>query len=192
MLNYPTLTTERLILNQIQPADIPEIVSYAGNSNITDNTRTMPHPYFEEDAIAWMNMANQGFKAMNLFMFAIRLKESKAFIGGIGLTLEVADNRAELGYWVAEPFWNNGYTTEAVQSILKFGFEEIDLNKIIAVYLTTNEASGKVMVKNGMIKEGEFKDHDVKRGHTIADGKYVSLIQYRLLKSEYELFKVER
>jgi len=42
------------------------------------------------------------------------------------------------------------------------------------------------MVKNGMVKEGEFKDHDVKKDHTVADGKYVSLIQYRLLKSEYE------
>lgn len=186
MENFPELETERLILDQIVTTDIPKIVKYAGNIKIVDTTRTMPHPYFEEDAISWIHMANQGFRQKDNFIFAIRKKANKTFMGGIGLTLNVENNRAELGYWIAEPFWNEGYTTEAVKVILKFGFEELKLNKIIAEYLTTNEASGKVMIKNGMIKEAEFKDHDVKRGYTIEDNKYVSLIQYRLTKPEYE------
>jgi len=164
MKYFPKLDSDRLILNQSKPSDIPEIVAYAGNLKIVENTRTMPHPYYEEDAIAWINMANQGFKAKNNFIFAIRFKKTQALIGGIGLTLDIENNRAELGYWLAEKFWNKGFTTEAVQTILKFGFEQLKLNKIVAVYLTTNQASGKVMIKNGMIKEGEFKDHDVKRG----------------------------
>ncbi len=186
MKDFPKLLSGRLILDQIKPSDIPEIVAYAGNIKIVENTRTMPHPYFEEDAISWMNMANQGFKAKNNYIFAIRLKETQKLIGGIGLTLDVDNNRAELGYWLAEKFWNNGLTTEAVKTILKFGFEQLKLNKVVAVYLTTNEASGKVMLKNGMVKEGEFKDHDKKRGSHIKENKYVSLIQYRMLRSEYE------
>ena len=189
MKEFPKLDSDRLILNQTKPSDIPEIVVYAGNLKIVENTRTMPHPYYEEDAIAWINMANQGFKAKNNFIFAIRFKKTQALIGGIGLTLDIENNRAELGYWLAEKFWNKGFTTEAVQAILKFGFEQLKLNKIVAVYLTTNQASGKVMIKNGMIKEGEFKDHDVKRGSSIADNDYVSLMQYRMLKGEYEDFK---
>ena len=192
MEEFPKLVTKRLILNQIKPADISDIVSYAGNIKIVENTRTMPHPYREEDAISWMNMANQGFKNKDNYMFAMRFRDTHAFIGGIGLTLDIQNNRAELGYWLAEGFWNLGFTTEAVQAILQFGFEELNLNKILAVYITTNAASGKVMIKNGMVKEGEFKDHDIKKDHTIADDQYVSLIQYRMLKSEYELFKVER
>ncbi len=186
MKHFPKLETERLILDQIKPEDIPKIVVYAGNIKITENTRSMPHPYFEEDAISWLHMLNQGFKNKDNFIFAIRTKVDEAFMGGIGLTLNVKNNRAELGYWIAEPFWNKGYTTEAVKAILKFGFEELYLNKITAEYLTTNEASGKVMIKNGMIKEGELKDHDVKKDHTIEDGLYVSLVQYRLTKQEYE------
>jgi RimJ/RimL family protein N-acetyltransferase len=188
MKGFPKLVSERLILDQINPADIPEIVSYAGNIKIVETTRTMPHPYFEEDAIAWMNSANQGFKAKNNYILAIRLKETLKLIGGIGLTLDVENNRAELGYWLAEEFWNKGFTTEAVQAILKFGFEQLKLNKVSAVYLTTNQASGKVMQKNGMVKEGEFKDHDVKRGFTVKKNEYVSLIQYRMLKTEYKSF----
>lgn len=189
MKDFPKLVSDRLLLDQIKPSDIPEIVAYAGNIKIVENTRTMPHPYLEEDAIAWMNMANEGFKAKNNYIFAIRFKDSQAFMGGIGLTLDVANNRAELGYWLAEEFWNKGFTTEAVHTILKFGFEQLKLNKVVAVYLTTNKASGRVIIKNGMVKEAIFKDHDVKRGSTVENNTYVSLIQYRMLKSEYEDLK---
>ena len=189
MKYFPKLGTERLLLDQIKPSDIPEIVANAGNIKIVENTRTMPHPYFEEDAIAWMNMANQGFRAKNNYIFAIRSRETHKLIGGIGLTLDVDNNRAELGYWLAEKFWNNGYTTEAVKAILTFGFEKLELNKVVAVYLSTNEASGRVMIKNGMVKEGELKDHDIKRGFSAKDNEYVSLIQYRMLRSEYDDLK---
>ena len=191
MEHFPEIKTERLILNQPKWNDVPTIVSYANNLKIVDNTRSMPHPYFEEDAISWIHMVNQGFKKKNNYMFAVRLQSDGDFVGGIGLTLDVENNRAELGYWMAEPFWNQGYTTEAVSAMLNFGFDTLGLNKIIAVYLTTNSASGKVMIKNGMIKEAEFKEHDIKRDHTIEDNEYVSLIQYRLIKSEYEALKKE-
>ncbi|MBD0777704.1 GNAT family N-acetyltransferase [Maribacter sp. ANRC-HE7] len=186
MEQFPTLTTKRLILDQIKPADVPNILTYAGNIKIAENTRSIPHPYLEENAIAWIQIANAGFMEKDNYMFAIRLKDTPGLIGAIGLDINKENNRAELGYWLAEPFWNKGITTEAAKAIISFGFEELKLNKIIAVYLTTNEASGKVMVKNGMIKEAEFKDHDVQRGYTIADNRYVSLIQYRMTKNEYE------
>ena len=122
--------------------------------------------------------------------WAIYDKKTWVCIGRCGINeIDSIIPSFQLGYWIAEPFWNEGYATEAVGAILKFGFETLGLNKVIAVYLPTNEASGKVMIKNGMIKEAEFKNHDVKRGHTKDDNVYVSLIQYRLMKSEYETLK---
>lgn len=191
MKGFPKIETERLILDQTKPSDITAIVTYASNKNITDNTRTMPYPYFEEDAVRWIHLMNEGFKNKDQFAFALRQKTDGLFVGGIGLIIDQRNNRAELGYWLAEPFWNKGFTTEGVEAILQFGFEVLKLNKIIAVYLSTNEASGRVMLKNGMVKEGEFKDHDVKKDHTVKDGAYVSLIQYRMLKSEYQSLKSE-
>ncbi len=176
----PTLTTHRLTLNQIGTADIPQIVSLANNLKVTQTTRTMPYPYFEKDAMAWIAMCDQGLSDGNKYIFAIRDKHTHDFMGGIGLTLDIANNRAELGYWIGEPFWNNGFTTEAVRPILKFGFETLQLNKIIAVYVDTNGASGKIMIKNGMVKEGELKQHDFK------NGMYINLVLYRMLKTEYE------
>jgi len=180
MKDFPKLHTERLVLDQPKWTDIPDIVSYAGDFKITEFTRSMPHPYHDEDAICWINMVNQGFKNNDNYIFAIREKTEEAFMGGIGLTIDLSNNRAELGYWLAVPFWNKGYITESINAILKFGFEKLHLNKIIAVYIPENVASGLVMEKNGMVKEAELKDHD-RRG----DG-YTSLIQYRMTKSEYE------
>ncbi len=69
--------------------------------------------------------------------------------------------------------------TEAVKIILNYGFNTLQLNKIIATHLVENLASGHVMIKNNMKKEGELKEHTKK------NGIYHSLVQYRLTKSEY-------
>jgi RimJ/RimL family protein N-acetyltransferase len=96
------------------------------------------------------------------------------------LHLDKNNNNAQFGYWVAEPFWGNGIATEATAAVLQFGFEKLNLNKIYATHFPDNKASGKVMLKNKMIKEGELKDH------YRVNNEYRSVIQYRLTKQEYE------
>ena len=177
---YPTLQTTRLTLGEVRATDIPNIIQYAGDKRIAATTQNMPHPYQEKDAIFWINMAQQGFQNKSKYIFGIRLNSTQQLIGGIGLHIEAAANLAELGYWVAVPHWNKGYMTEAVQAVLKFGFEKLKLNKIFATHLSENPASGKVMLKNGMQLEGTFKEHIRK------DGVYKDLLQYGLVRSVYE------
>ena len=100
-------------------------------------------------------------------------------MGGIGLRINERFNRAEIGFWIGEPFWNQGYITEANQQVLKFGFEQVGLHKIYCTHLVDNLASGRVMIKNGMIKEGVLIDHIRK------NDDYLSLVQYRLTKNEF-------
>lgn len=183
MNNFPTIISNRLVLDRITYLDIPSIVRYAGNVKVSETTLNIPHPYEEKDAISWIDSAHEGFDLRKEFTFGIRIKISGEFIGGVGLKINNAFNRAVLGYWLAEPYWNRGYTTEAVGAILKFGFEELHLNKIYATHLVENQASGKVMIKNAMIKEGELKDHIKK------ENIYRSLVQYRLTRAEFEMSK---
>lgn len=180
MGKFPEIKTDRLILRKISYPDIPKIIEWAGNKNVADTTLNIPHPYEEKDAVFWINSANQGFENKTQYTFGITLKSTTEFIGGIGLKVNNRFNRGVLGYWIAEPHWNRGYATESVAAILKFGFNELNINKIYATHLIENPASGKVMMKNGMIKEGELKDH-IKKGDF-----YRSLIQYRLTKKEFE------
>lgn len=155
------------------------MVEYANNPKVTKMTLNMPYPYREKDAISWINMAHQGWEEQNHFVFAICQLPDDDFMGGIGLRVNKRFNNAELGFWIGEPYWNMGYVTEAAGEILTFGFEEIDLHKIYATHLVENPASGKVMIKNGMIQEGELVDH-IRKDH-----QYLSLVQYRITKKEY-------
>lgn len=140
---------------------------------------SIPHPYHEKDAISWLNMAIEGFEDENHFVFAICKQSDDLFMGGIGLHIHRRFNHAELGFWIGEPFWNHGYVTEAAHGVLQFGFEQLELHKIFATHMIDNPASGKVMQKNGMIKEGELVDH-LKKGD-----QYISVVQYRLTKDEF-------
>ncbi len=155
------------------------MVQYANHPQIARMTLNIPHPYQEKDAVAWINMANEGFEDKNHFVFAICKQADNLFMGGIGLRLNTRFNHAELGFWIGEPFWNNGYVTEATGKILEFGFERIRLHKIFATHFINNPASGKVMENNGMIKEGELVDHLKK------EDEYLTVIQYRLTRDEF-------
>jgi len=88
-------------------------------------------------------------------------------------------NRAEVGFWLGEPFWNQGFVAEALELVLRFGFETLGLQKIYAIHLTKNPASGKVLQKNGMIREGKLVDH-LREGD-----EYFDVIQYRLTREEF-------
>ncbi len=175
----PDIKTERLLLNQLVASDIPRIVQYASNRKIANVTTNIPSPYTEQDAVYWINLAHQGLKRGTNAIFAIRLKPNREFVGGIGLTIERSSNRAELGYWLAEPFWNKGYMTEAARAVIEFSFAQLNLNKVTSSHFATNPASGKVMEKAGMRKEGALKEHIQK------NGTYHTLILYGLTKQQY-------
>lgn len=180
MDQFPELTTNRLRLRKIRPSDIPSLLKYCNNKNISDQIINIPYPYLEEDAVFRINFVLQGFKNKERYVFAICLNDSPELIGEIGLHLDKGNNSAQFGYWIAEPFWAKGIATEALAAILKFGFETLHLNKIYATHYPENSASGKVMLNNKMIKEAEMKEH-----YKI-DGVYKDVIQYRLTKKEYE------
>lgn len=184
MIEYPRLETERLILRKPSYHDIPEMIKHANDKDVVAGTLNMPHPYVEDNAIEWLNMSLLGFKTGEKLKFAIELKETGKFIGGIGYIIHARHNTGELGYWLGKPFWNKGYGTEALKAVLKYGFEELKLHKVFATHFPFNASSGKIMQKCGMVKEGEMKEH-VKKGDT-----YLDLIQYGMTLDMYKPIKI--
>ncbi|MFT6000382.1 MAG: ribosomal-protein-alanine N-acetyltransferase [Neolewinella sp.] len=179
MKSLPKLCTQRLTLSALTVADIPLVVRYANNREVAKYTANIPHPYAEKDALFWLNLANDGLKRNNHYIFALRDKETDAFMGGMGLRVHAQFKRAELGYWLAEPFWGQGLTTEAATAVIRFGFEELKLRKINARHIVVNGASGKVMVKNGMQREGLL------RREMVRDGEAHDVVVYGLLAEEF-------
>ncbi len=175
MNNFPQLSTSRLVLSQPLVADKENIVLQMNStSEIAENTLTIPFPYAEENAKTWLKMAEEGFARKDTFVFAIREKENLKLIGGIGLHLDLSNNKAEVGYWLGKSFWNLGYVSEALKEILKFGFTELKLNKIYASHFLHNPASGKVLLKNGFQQEGISKQEILK------NGVYLDLVRYAI------------
>jgi RimJ/RimL family protein N-acetyltransferase len=87
-------------------------------------------------------------------------------LGAINLRLELPHQRGELGYWIGEPYWGRGYATEAVSALIRYGFDTVGLNRIYARHLARNPASGRVMAKAGMQREGAQRQHVLKSGRS--------------------------
>ncbi|MBN2893479.1 MAG: GNAT family N-acetyltransferase [Bacteroidales bacterium] len=147
--------------------DAKIIAEYANNRNIWLNvTDSFPHPYFKENAIDFINIIQQQNP-----ITTFKVLKDKKFVGFVGLMLKegIYYKNAEIGYWIAEPFWRQGIATEAVNLILKFAFETFkEIEKIYAKVYHTNIGSMRALEKNGFKKEaihkkeafkaGEFKD----------------------------------
>ena len=159
----PTLRTDRLVLRQFTLADAPTVQRLAGDREIADTTLSMPHPYVLEDAIDWISGHQQTFDGGKGLTLAITLADGGELIGEIRL-VNVSERfkRAELGYWIGKEYWNRDYCTEAAREMVRFGFEQQGLNRIVAQHLSRNLASGRVMQKIGMRHEGTLRQHVLK------------------------------
>lgn len=176
---FPQLETPRLLLRAFGPADESALVALAGNYEVARNTLNISHPYRAEDARQGVRATQAAHAQQTGYVFAIELRATGEFIGGIGLTVERRFDRAEVGYWLGQPYWGRGLASEALGALLRFGFEVLELNKLYATHIASNPASGRVMLKNGLVKEGEMVQH------TKRDGQHHDLWQYRLTRAEY-------
>ena len=170
------IETERLRLLTLNESDIPELVPLIADRRVAATTLRIPHPFADKDAREFLNSpANE-----NELRLGIRLRDSSAFIGGIGLHPYPQHYRAELGYWIGVPYWGRGYATEAARAVVKYGFEKAQLNRIFAGHFKHNPASGKVLQKIGMKYEGCMRQNILKWG------EFVDVEVYSILKQEFD------
>ena len=142
--------------------DAPAIVKYANNKRIWRNLRdAFPHPYTPSDANDFLKKVTSHDPEC---VFAI--STAKEAIGGIGMVIgeDVHRYSAELGYWLAEPFWNKGIMTQAVQLIADYAFKNLNLYRIYAEPYEGNDASLRVLEKAGFQYEGRLKSSVYKNG----------------------------
>lgn len=151
MLVFPQLHTERLTLRKLRVEDLPSLVAYANDPAVAENIVNIPYPYREPDAAFRIGVVLKAFKARTGFIFAMIHKERRELIGEISLhLLDKANRHAQLAYWIGAPFRGQGLTTEAVASVLKFGFESLSVDLIYGDCKEQNIASARVMQSNGM------------------------------------------
>jgi ribosomal-protein-alanine N-acetyltransferase len=166
------------MLRPYEEADLPSLVRLAGAREVAATTLRIPHPYTEQNAREYLAICNAESAAGPVTRFAITLRNSGEFCGGIGLRLDDTHQRAELGYWLGVPYWGQGYATEAARAMLDYGFNTLGLYRIYASHFAGNTASGRVLLKIGMKYEGSL------RGHIYKWEEFHDLEFYGTLKTE--------
>ncbi len=174
-----TLTTERLVLRPFVLADVAAVVALAGDRAVAEYTLSIPHPYSEADAEEWISQRPAAWAEKKAINYAVVLPDGN-LCGSVGLALYPAYNMAELGYWIGQPYWGQGYATEAGVAVVDFGFGTLGLNRINAIRFGDNLVSGRVLEKLGMTQEG------YRRRQTPKWGVYRDVALYGLLREDCE------
>lgn len=141
-------------------SDLDSLVKYANNQNVAKNmTDKFAFPYTENHGKVFIEFAN---KDNPIHIFAIEA-EGEA-IGSIGIhpQEDIRRKNAELGYWLAEPFWNKGIMSSAIREMVNFAFETYTIERVFAIAFGTNKASQKVLEKNGFMLEAVLKETIIK------------------------------
>ena len=178
--NIPTLYTERLSLRAMHPIDAEDMFDYAKRPEVTKYLLWREHESisFTRDYLIYVG---RRYALGDFYDWAIIDRESRKMIGTCGFTkIDTANNSAEIGYVLNPDFHRRGFGSEAVKRILKFGFEELKLNRIEARFMQGNEASLALMRSVGMTFEGYMRDL------VLAKGSYRTVGVSSILRSEYE------
>jgi RimJ/RimL family protein N-acetyltransferase len=158
-LNKTILETKRLILRHQILEDLDDLWALYCNPKITKYIPDAPRSREEaKEKLEWHMHGHT--RRPELGLWATVHKETGKFIGRCGLLPWTIDGQdeVEVAYTIAEEYWGQGLGSEAAQAILNYGFEMLNLSRLICIIVPENIASKKVAEKIGMAFEKEAQD----------------------------------
>ena len=173
------IETDRLTLRPYSLADAGRVQQMCNDWEIASTTLVLPHPYPDGAAEQWISTHAESFRQGAGAVLAITLKPDGSVIGTVPLSINKNHQRGELGYMVAKEHWNRGYCTEACRALMSYGFSTLGLDRIQAMHFPRNPASGRVMQKLGMTREGLLRQYVSNRG------THEDIIMYPILRHEF-------
>lgn len=155
---FPELSTDRLLLKQINKTDAADIFKFRSDEEVM---RFIPRPVAKtiEDAEKVVDLVTEAINNQAGINWGIHLKEKTELIGIIGYVKLHKDNaRAEVGYVLHRDHHSKGIIHEALHEVLNYGFNEMKLNSVEAVINPDNNRSIKAIEKMNFIREGHFRE----------------------------------
>lgn len=177
--SLPTLTTNRLELRMVRMRDAEDMYAYSKDPEVARYVLWRAHTSVS-DTRGYIRYMISQYKQNKPSSWAIVRRDAGVMIGTIGFGWIDDDNAsAEVGYSLARSEWNKGYMTEALREVIRYGFEELHLHRIEAQHELGNPASGVVMEKCGMRREGLLRGRLYNKGH------YVDVQLYAVLYDDW-------
>ncbi|GAA0835352.1 GNAT family N-acetyltransferase [Paenibacillus glucanolyticus] len=168
------IVTERLVIREFEPGDWQDVLLYTSDPVVM---KYMPEAVFTQETVKLFLAENRGDQARK---YAVMLKMEEQVIGHIVFHPWFGENTYEIGWIFNSSYQNKGYATEAARAVLQYGFEVLNIHRIIATCQPENTPSYRVMEKLGMRREGHFKQC-IPQGDVWWDEYY-----YAMLRSEWE------
>lgn len=160
--------TERLLLRPSWPEDAAELHAAIADEGIVRNLARAPWPYTVEEAVCFATLQHD--EKYPAFLLMLRTDGAPRLIGACGLGEH--NGEAELGYWIARPYWGLGFASEASRAVISIA-KAIGHQKLVAGHFTDNPASGRVLRKLGFQPTGKREErHSKGRGSAMICALY--------------------
>jgi [ribosomal protein S5]-alanine N-acetyltransferase len=178
--HFPSLTTERLHLRQIQPTDAEAFFAIRSDPEVTARYGQEPHRSLDQTR-AWIQRLGASYVRCDALFWCMTRKDDDTAIGGCTFWNFSADfHCAELGYELHPAHWQRGLMTEAASAILAYGFTELGLHRVEACPLAENTPSRRLLLRLGFTYEGNLRQRDFFRDH------FHDQLYFGLLKDEWQ------
>ena len=180
-IRFPELASERLLLKQPTRADADEVLRIFSDQEVVRyyNVDLMTT---REEAASIIEGRRRRYGMGYGIRWGIYIRTTERYIGSCGFeVLHKPWRYAEIGYELGRAHWGQGYMTEALRAMLRFGFQRMELHRVEAQVEPPNEGSKSVLRRLG------FKEEGVARERGYWRGQYHDLVQFGILRREFEV-----
>ncbi|MBM7556153.1 GNAT family N-acetyltransferase [Halanaerobacter jeridensis] len=178
---FPELETERLRLRKLKLSDAEELFKVFSNPKVMKYYNLYPFDSLAQAKELIRNYSD-GFEEQRVLRWGLEHKEKEKIIGSCGI-YDWREHfcRATVGYELGTKYWEQGFMSETLTEIIRFGFRRMRLNRIQALVEPPNEASRQLLTSMG------FKEEGLLRNYMFYKGEYKDLIMYSLLRKDFVL-----
>jgi|SRR6056300_129737 ribosomal-protein-alanine N-acetyltransferase len=159
------LHTENLVIKKPSEKHLKSLIKELNNWNISKWLIEVPYPYSIDDAKYWVKKTKQDQYSLNIYL-------KNKLIGGVSLSNQRENSKWELGYWIGEEYWGNGYAIEACENLISYFFSNTNNSIIYASHMKDNIKSKKIIIKLGFKLVSSGKKFSISRNEMVEDLNY--------------------
>lgn len=179
--SFPVLESSKLVLKRIEEADIKEVFEIYNNEKVFEFCGIIPKNNIDTVKNMISHFERDYNKKSRVKWGIFSRSHGNKLVGIIeAMDFNQKVNMVTVGYFLAERYWSNGIASEALSLLIKFLFEDANINRIQAEVMPKNMASKHVLIKNGFKKEGLLREASLWSGKGVVD-----LEIYGFLKEDY-------
>lgn len=174
-----SFSTARLTIRRMEMGDEAALFALKSDADVTRLYGEAPHASVEETR-RWVQECIDAFQSRSAMVWSLVLRSTVSVIGMACLwNLRQEHRCAEVGFELDPRFWRQGLMSEALETILEYGFSNLGLNRIEATPLAINQASRSLLLKFG------FREEGVLRQRVLHEGRYLDEMYLALLHEEW-------